>query len=179
MDIQQISALIETLAALGFSTSTSRKLVFNACFRQKEFIIKERIGFGEDIIHYQLYFKEDAAAKKLTSTYYDATLRTAIAIPTSIIDGVDILSLDKSMSAVNWQVLSENHFPDDIEITNKDTWMQEAAIEEMIKELEVLGSTGEGLELANTLKYKYWIDLDLQSMIPNLATLKSRYELAQ
>ena len=59
MDIQHLSVWMETLSSLGFSSSTGRALVFNACLGQKDFIIRERRGFGEDIIQYQLFFKED------------------------------------------------------------------------------------------------------------------------
>jgi hypothetical protein len=179
MDIQHISALIEILSSLGFSTSVSKTLVLNACFRQKEFIVKERMHFGDDTINYQLFFKEDTAIKKLVCTYYDATLRKAVEIPASIINGVDVPNLEKRMGALNWQMVSENNSTDDFKIADKSTWKQEAAIEEIIKELEVLGSTGEWHALANTLKYKYWIDLYLQSMINDLATLKNKYELTQ
>ena len=86
-------------------------------------------------------------------------------------NGVDVLALDKSMRAVDWQMPLENNSSDDFIMTDRDTWTMETTIDEIIKELEVLGSTGEGLEVANTLKYKYWIDAsftkhDTQSVNP-------------
>ena len=72
-------------------------------------MIRERMCFGADTINYQLYFKEDTASKELTCSYYDATLRKAVEISTPVVNGIDVLSLEKRMSAVNWEMPSEDN----------------------------------------------------------------------
>ena len=178
MDIQHISALIETLATLGFSSSVGRALLFNACLQQKNFTVREQMCFGEDTVNYQLYFKEDAS-KNLICSYYDATLRKAIEIAASVISGVDVLDLEKRMSGVNWQMPKEDSSADNLQIADKSTWKQEAEMEAITMELERLASTEEGAGLANRLKYKFWAELSLQNMISEPSALKSRYELSQ
>src|SRR3954471_11835885 len=90
MDIEHISALIEMFSSLGFPASANRQLLFYACFRQKSFVIGVRMCFGEDTMNYQLHFKEDNASGRLTCAYYDATLRKAVGIAASVINGVDV-----------------------------------------------------------------------------------------
>ncbi|TKK64702.1 hypothetical protein FC093_21890 [Ilyomonas limi] len=179
MDVQHLSALIEMLSSLGFSASTGRILLFNACIRQKQFVIRERMCFGEDTINYQLSFHEDITSKRLTCSYYDATLRKAVEISASLINGVDVLELEKQMQAVDWQMPPENSSSDGFIIADKNTWKQEATIEEITRDLEALTSSAEGAVLANLLKYKFWTDITLQSTISELTVLKSKYELSQ
>jgi hypothetical protein len=164
MDIQHISALIETLSALGFSSSTSRTLLFNACLRQNNFRINERMCFREDIINFQLYFKEDTSSKKLTCSYYDTTLRKTVEIAASVINGIDVFELEKRMHAVDWQMPAEANAAGTFNISDKNTWKDEETIETITKDLEILGSTVEGVSLANLLKYKFWTDMNLQYM---------------
>jgi len=83
------------------------------------------------------------------------------------------------MAAVNWQMPSENSSPDNLQIADKATWKQEATIEEITSDLELLGATAEGVSLASVLKYKFWTDPFLQSKIPELQSLKSKFELSQ
>lgn len=177
MDIRNISKLIETLAELGFPSSTGKTLLFNTCLHQKSFAIREQMCFGEDIIYYQLYFKEDAS-KKLICSYYDATLRKAVEIPALVVNGMDVSDLEKRMRAVIWQIPSEDN-TGAFDISDKNTWKQEAEIEVITKDLETLGSIAEGADLANMLKYKFWVNPNFQSMIPELISLRSRYELTQ
>jgi len=179
MDIQHISALIETLATLGFSSSVGRALLFNACLQQKNFTVREQMCFGEDTVNYQLYFKEDNASGRQTCSYYDATLRKAVRIAASVINGVDVLDLERRMAAVNWQLPSENSSPDNLQIYDKTTWQQEATIEEITRDLEVLSTTAEGVAVANTMKYKFWTEPLLQNTKMELPILKSKYELSQ
>src|SRR4051794_30608609 len=103
MEIQHISALIEMLSTLGFPASANRQLLFYACLGQKQFVVGSRIYFGEDIMNYQLHFKEDNASGRLTCVYYDATLRKTAEIEASVINGVDVSDLEKRMTSVNWQ----------------------------------------------------------------------------
>jgi hypothetical protein len=179
MDIQHISVLIETLSGLGFSSSIGRTLLFNACLQQKEFSIKERMCFGGDTINYQLYFKEDTASKNLSCSYYDATLRKAVEIAGSVVNGIDVVELEKRMGAINWDMLSEGIAPGTFNISDKSTWKQEETIEKITKDLEILGSIAEGAPFANLLKYKFWKDSRLRNSIPELETFKSNYELSQ
>lgn len=179
MDIQHFSALIETLSALGFPASTNRNLLFNTCLRQKSFVIRDRMCFGEDTITYQLYFKEETASKKLICAYYDATLKKAVEIAATVVNGIDIQDLQKRMAAVNWQMPSEISSSGNFKIEDKNTWKQEAVIAEITRELETLAETDEGAYLANLLKYKFWTNSSLQDLVPKLSRLKGMYELNQ
>ena len=57
--------------------------------------------------------------------------------------------------------------------------MQEAAIEEITRDLELLSATVEGDAVANTMKYKFWTEPLLQNTKIELTFLKSKYELSQ
>jgi len=84
------------------------------------------------------------------------------------------------MDAVNWHMQAKNDDSNDaVDPADNTTWEQEAIVERIINDLEQLAAIDGGAAIANTLKYKCWADLDLQRLIPELAMLKSRYELSQ
>ena len=76
-------------------------------------------------------------------------------------------------------MLLENSSSDNLQIADKTTWQQEAYIKEIVADLEVLAAIQECAALANALKYKFWIDTALQSTVPELQYLRSKYELIQ
>ncbi|TKK71449.1 hypothetical protein FC093_00005 [Ilyomonas limi] len=179
VNFYEISTLIEALSLLGFPVATNRTLFFNVCLGQKSFVIGEHMRFGRDTVNYQIYFKEDTASKRLTCSYYDTTLRKAVAVSSSIVNGIDVMDLEKRMGEIDWKLPVDHYSLNELDIADKNTWKQEAAVEAVTRDLEVLGSTAEGAGLANMLKYKFWTDLTLQGIIPELPALKSRYELSQ
>ena len=179
MNIQHVTALIEMLSTLGFPAPAHRQLLFYACLGQKQFVVGARIYFGEDIMNYQVHFKEDNASRRLTCVYYDATLRKTVEIEASVINGVDVSELEKRMTSVNWQIPLEDSSSDNLQIADKTTWMKEAIIEEITRDLEIISATAEGAVIANTMKYKFWTEPLLQNTKLELHLIKSKYELSQ
>ncbi len=179
MDIQNIKGIVNLMGALGFSPSMDKKIVYHACFRQKDFSLKEKKAFGDDVMSYQIFFKENAANGKLVCTHYDAALRKNIKIQPVLLNGIDLHQMDERMNNINWEDISQFNGFTQFNLSDKETWKQQAIIEEIILDLEAIASTSEGELFANTLKYKYWADLPLENMIPSLYLLKSKLEFNQ
>ncbi len=179
MDIQNIQALSALLKALEFSSGINEKLIWHACLRQKEFCIKEHKAYGHDCMTYQVFFKENTANGKLVCAYYDAALRKQIQHDTTIVNGINIQKLDYEMKAMNWKNAAQYQSDSEFDLSDMESWKQQADIEKVILSLEVLGATGEGRTIADTLKYKYWIGLSLENMIPNLYYQRSKFEFNQ
>ena len=179
MDVQSIQALAALMKTLGFSSTIDKQLIWYASFRQKEFSIKEHKTFGHDLMSYQIFFKKNEANENLVCTHYDASLRKDIQIQSATVNKIDLQKLDERMKGVNWQDVSQFKMPSELDLSDKKTWQQQASIEELILDLEVLASTDEGQIIADSLKYKYWVDIPLENMIPNLYLLRSKLEFAQ
>lgn len=179
MDIQNIQALSALLRALEFSTEMDEKLLWHACLRQKEFYVKEQKAFGHDLMSYQVLFKENETNRRLVCVHFDAFLRKEIQLESTTIDGINIQKLDDEMKAINWKDSSEFRSASEFNLSDTESWKQQAAIEKVILHLEALAATAEGATVADTLKYKYWIDLSLENMIPNLYHQRSKFEFNQ
>ncbi len=179
MDLQNIETLSALLKALEFSAEMDEKLFWNACFRQKEFCIKEQKVFGHDMMSYQVLFKENIANGKLICAHFDASLRKEIQLEPTTVEGINMQKLDDEMKAINWKDASEFRSTSEYNLSDRESWKQQAAIEKVMLHLETLGATTEGANIADTLKYKHWIDLSLENMIPNLYHQRSKFEFNQ
>ena len=95
MDIQNMQALLDTFASLGFSSATEYQLLYHACLRQKAFSIKEQKVFGTNIVSYSIFLKIKDSENKLICPYYDASLRKEIRIESVSVNGIDSDELEK------------------------------------------------------------------------------------
>lgn len=179
MDIQNIQALSALLRALEFSSEMDEKLLWHACFRQKEFYVKEQKAFGNDLMSYQVLFNENKANGKLICMHFDASLRKEIQLEPATVNGVNIQKLDDEMKAIDWKDASEFRSASEFNLSDRESWKSQAAIEKVLIHLEELAATAEGAIITDTLKYKYWIDLPLETMIPNLYHQRSKFEFNQ
>ena len=179
MELQNIKVLTTLIEALGFSASMGKKIVYYCCLHQKEFSINERKSFGDDVMNYQIFFKENNATGKLVCTHYDAFLRKNISMKSLRVDNVDLHKLDERMKSVNWDELSQFRELTPFDLSDKESWKHFGSLEEIILDLEKLASTDEGRIVGDNLKYKYWIDSPLENLIPNLYLLKSKIEYTQ
>jgi len=179
MDMPNIKALVKLLETLGFSSLLDKKLVYHACFRQKYFSIKEQKAFGEDLMSYEIFFKENEADRKLFCSHYDAALRKAIRIEPAVLNEIDLRQLDDRMKRVNWEQIAQFGTSSEFNLADKETWKEQAWIEQISGDLETLSSTEEGRNVAGCLQYKHWADLPLESMITNLFFIKTKLEYSQ
>lgn len=179
MDIQNMQALLDIFAGLGFSSATEHQLLYHACLRQKAFSIKEQKVFGTNIVSYSIFLKIKDSENKLVCPYYDASLRKEIRVDPVTVNGIDSDELEKRMRALDWKQLSGAGSIAKVKLTDKKTWEEHMIAENIIGDLEKLAETGEGSRVADVLKYKYWVDLPLEQFVPNLQLLKGRLEMSQ
>lgn len=179
MDIENIKALRDLMECLGFPSTLDKKIVYYACLRQKEFSIKEQKAFGNDVMSYQIFFKESAGSGKPVCTHYDAFLRMNVQVESLTTNRPDLQRLDERMKGVNWEALSQFTMAPKFNLSDPATWQEQAEVEEIMLALESLASSSDGKMIADGLKYKHWIGLSLESMIPNLYLLKSKFEFSQ
>ncbi len=179
MHLQNIRSLAAVLTRLGFSAGMESQLLYYICLRQKEFVIREQQQYGTDIISYVLFFKRKETGDNWVCSHYDASLRKEIRVTSSVLNPVEIEKAEEQMRAPDWKQLGQLDSGTPIEWEDKKTWEEPMRAQKAIDALEALSATAEGGEIAEVLKFKYWVDLPLEKLIPHLPVLKSRLELSQ
>ncbi|MBE7174242.1 MAG: hypothetical protein INR73_26955 [Williamsia sp.] len=179
MDTKNIQSLMESLVRLGFSPAVEHQLLYHICLRQKEFAVRERKAFGADIVSYSIACKIKENGTKWTCTYFDAILRKEIGTEPHLLNGTDVAKVEERMRGINWQELAYVGSAPVIQTEDKKTWEAPVLADEVMGDLEALSITPEGRDVADILRYKYWVDTPLDRLIPNLSVLKTRLELSQ
>ncbi len=179
MDIQNMQALLDTFNSLGFSSEAESQLLYHSCLRQKAFSIREQKVFGTDTVSYSIFLQTRDLENKLICSYYDASLRKEIKVDPITVNQIESDKLEERMKALDWKQLSGTTSMARVKLTDKKTWEEQMMTESIICDLEKLAVTQEGKRVADTLRYKYWVDLPLEQFLPNLLLLKSRFEISQ
>jgi len=179
MNIQNVASLAETLQSFGFASDLEYRLLQNICFRRPDFIIKERMLKGADIMNYSLSFKSSDNEGDYECIYYDATLRKEIIITSVVINSINTKELEKLMQEIDWSADFDQHIEKQFLIESKDSWAREEKIDKVVAQLHSLASIEEGANIADCLKFKFWCDTPIHEMINNLNVLKSRFEISQ
>lgn len=178
MNIPNISALAKQLENLGFG-DLGYPLLKRICFKPSHFSIIQKIEKGNDQLSFEMHFEKRGSDGEYTMVYYDAILQPEIILNTEPVNRVNIPSLEKQMSDVDWKkafnLTERKPWHDD----NKSSWEQEQKIEMIINELAQLESTEEGKLLSSTLKFKYWNGTAYDELFDNISSGKNKAEISQ
>lgn len=122
MNIQNVASLAESLHSFGFGNELGYRLLINICFRRPDFIIKERMVKGVDIMNFSLFFQSGGNEDEYEyeCIYYDATLRKEIIIPSTVINGINTKELEKLMQEIDWSIDFEKHSEQQFLFENND-----------------------------------------------------------
>jgi hypothetical protein len=158
--MENLASLAEALEKLGFHASLQTSISTFINLQLHRFNVHYKAVKERDVIQFNLFFQKKENA--YSCLYYDAILRKEIVLPDTIVDNVPIKDLGVQMSAIDWKGLFD----------------KEQNIESIIRNLNVLQSSKEGKEFAESLKAKYWFDTPLETIM-NISFIKSRFEITQ
>lgn len=161
MNEKNIEMLKARLLQLGFDASVETMLRCNICFMPTSFDLVHIVHSAND--RFQFAVRIESAEKAMyTVRYYNATLCKNVLIPQ------EFESLDQEMGRINWEEVFEGK-------TNRQSIGQTSLLSAsaVLQKLSSLGST------ADLLKYKHWNGTVLESMLNNISSLRSEWELAE
>jgi len=179
MNVQNISALSHSLQELGFENTIAHQLLKSICFKASNFAIHQRIIKGNDVLNFYLTFEKGGNNNAYHCVYYDAVLRKEIEIPNVNINQIVVKELDKKMAEVDWTNAFGFQETKKLQLEDKATWVEPEKIENIVADLCALETSGEGKEIADRLKIKYWCDIQGHETMVNLASLRSKFEINQ
>jgi len=148
-----VKALKEQLLLLGFPEGLENALRSKICFQPEGFMLHHRFIKEADVVEFGLQF--DFAYNRYAFSFYDAVLRKKIQLDDSVIE------LDRTMQAVNWNAIDPER------------------VDAVTSSLNALASTEEGLLQSALLKLKHWAGTAVEELMPNLSSLRSKYEISQ
>ena len=165
------------MISLGLPAHIEFHLRANICLQQDQFQVSHRQVKEQDIMNSVFYFerKED----EYCCSYYEACLRKKIFVPDMVVNEIDVKELDERMSKIDWQNLHLDNPGKRLQSENRSAWQREEAIENIVIDLKKLLITPEGLQLAERLKIKFWMDTPFMFLISNISIIKNQYEISQ
>jgi hypothetical protein len=169
MNEKNIEIIKDQLLSLGLPSDIEIDLRMNICLQQDQFQVSHRQVKEQDIMNFVFYFERKESG--YCCSFYEACLRKKIFIPDSIVNEIEVWKLDEKMYKINWQILLST------KVRSADQEFE--AIENVISDLKKLSVTPDGLQIANRLKIKFWMDTALAALIPNIAVLRNQYEISQ
>lgn len=177
MNEKNVETIKGQLASFGLPADIESDLRANICFQMDQFQVNHRQVKDQDIMNSVFYFERKES--EYCCSYYEACLRKKIFVPDIVVNEIDVKELDERMSKIDWQILLSNNLGRRQQSENKSPWQREEAIENIVVDLKKLSVTPDGLQLAERLKIKFWIDTPLVFLIPNIGALKNQYEISQ
>ena len=140
----------------------------NICLQQEQFQVSHRQVKEQDIMNSIFYFEKRDS--EYCCSYYEACLRKKIFVPDIVVNEIDVKELHERMCKIDWQIVLSN---------NSGRSLQFEAIENIVVDLKKLSVTPDGLQLAERIKIKCWMDTPLVFLIPNIGLLRNQYEISQ
>lgn len=178
MNIENISALANQLHALGFG-DLGYSLLKRICFKLNDFCITQKVGRGNDGLNFEIYFEKKDISGEYVLKYYDAILLQEELQWTDEINGVNIPSLEKIISAIDWKKAFELNQQKSWDATDKSAIANEIKIESVITDLNLLDTTDEGKSIASALKLKYWTGSGYVDLFGAINSSKPKGEINQ
>lgn len=177
MNEKNIESLKVQLISLGLQPDIEYELRANICLQPDHFQVSYRQTKEADTINSIFYFERNESC--YGCRYYEACLRKKISLPAILLNEVDVNELHERMSIVNWDIGFSNNSMNKVQREKTSAWQREEAIESIVTDLKKLSVTSEGLQLAERLKIKFWLDTPLVTFIPNVSVLRNQYEVSQ
>ncbi|MES2329995.1 MAG: hypothetical protein V4539_10355 [Bacteroidota bacterium] len=161
MNKANMEAIKARLNALGFDLQVEEKLTAQVCFNPAAFDLGFCKTSGEDKCTFLVHF-ERADDRQYEVAFYTACLHKGF-----VLSGSSRV-VTEQMEKIDWNQIAyyRNSFAVPVELSVLQSAY--AVLQEAAK-----------LSDASLVLYKYWAGTTLESLIPGVASLKSRYELSQ
>lgn len=178
MNIQNISALVKQLQLLGLE-ELGYPLLKRISFKPNSFHISQKIERFKDVINLQLFFEKRSSEDIYDLVYYDAILQQEMNLSDSIINGINLISLEKQMGSIDWKKAFELEEKKTWNSDDKTSWEKEQKIEAIISDLCTLEASEEGKAFSVSLKLKYWKGTSYHELFESINIPKSKAEVFQ
>jgi hypothetical protein len=178
MNMENISALAEQIAALGFE-SAGYSLLKRICFKPERFTLSQKLEKSNEEISFQLFFERNEKGDNYFLRYYDAILETELSFTDTTVNGVDITALEKQMTGIDWKKAFDFSEKKRWTPNDKAGWENEEKIETIILSLAALEITEEGKSVSAALKLKYWTGSAYFEIFDSINQPKGKAEISQ
>ena len=125
MDIQNISSVTDTLHSLGFASHLGNKLLRHICFRKPEFVLKERMTIGSDIVNFNLVFSVNLRGMNMHVYTMMPHFVKEINVTGSVINGVKRKSWKERCRKLIGTLITKNKIDKEFQSEEKDSWLRE------------------------------------------------------
>ncbi|MES2331144.1 MAG: hypothetical protein V4539_16185 [Bacteroidota bacterium] len=160
MNKQNIERLAARLEALGCEPSIKHRLAAYACFAPAQFEIRHYTILTDGAIEFFVH------CVKADQGLYDAVSYTAVLKRKSTV-ALGMEALDEAMGRIDWERLYAAR-----ETVTEIGYDEAVNAADTLKQLHEVDSSG-------LLRFRHWAGTTLENLIPNVAVLKSQYELSQ
>ena len=178
MNIENISALARQLQSLGFENA-GYSLLKRISFKPENFILSQKMERAKDKLSFQLFFEKEVSKGMYVLLYYDAILQKEMPLIDAAINGINIISLEKSMSEIDWKSAFDFVTKKQLNLEDKASWEKEQKVESVIEDLSELEKFEDGKVVSVGLKLKYWAGIPYQEIFGNISPLKNKSEVSQ
>ena len=178
MNIENISALVGQLQSLGFENA-GYSLLKRISFKPENFILSQKMERAKDKLSFQLFFEKEVSKGMYVLLYYDAILQKEMPLIDAAINGINIISLEKSMSEIDWKSAFDFVAKKQLNLEDKASWEKEQKVESIIESLSELEKSEDGKAVSVELKLKYWAGIPYQEVFGNISPLKNKLEVSQ
>jgi hypothetical protein len=178
MNIQNITALATQLNFLGFG-DWSCQLLKRISFRPESFYLVYKTEKNKDRLSFEIFFEKKFQDDMYALVYYDAILQQEIILSDIQVNGVNPVSLEKQMAAIDWKKAFDLEEKKSWNADDKASWEKEQKIEVVMASIEALESTDESKQVAAALKFKYWTGASYYELFGNINVQKSKADISQ
>lgn len=152
MNSDQEKELIDFLKSIGFEGSEfTVELKKKIALETPHFNLKYKTGYGDDLMFFDLHFKQDHQFNAYRLEKYKATHRKPIIIDHKIINEVNTETLEQMMQRENWDDYFGKHL-------GYEHGLHKLFVKSMLSMLNKLseGQNLDGIKIQEELMFKYW-----------------------
>jgi hypothetical protein len=160
MDKVNMERIKARLIGLGFDQMVEEKLMAQVCFGAAAFDLRFDKEVGEDSCTFLV--RVQRIDEQYSIVYYNAYFRKGFALPEST------LKLAARMPNINWNQMAHS-------LSSVGFYVDLPVLQDAFTLLREIKKVPE----SSLILYKYWAGTTLESLVPDVVTLKNKYELTQ
>lgn len=176
MDITNVSSLDKALKSLGF-LDMGYSLLKRIAFKPQNFILSRKVQRDENLLTFNFYFQTSTEGNRYCLAYYDAILHKEL--PVSVINGIDISSLEKEFALINWKEAFDINSSENWDYDDESRIQNELEVEKVFEKISLIETSEQGKVFANNLKFKFWANSNYQELFGTITPIKTKSEISQ
>lgn len=148
------------LIGLGFDSQVEEKLMGQICFGAASFDLRFDKVVGEDSCTFLVHCER--VGDQYSISYYNAFFRKGFALPAST------AKFETRMGNINWKQIAHS-------LASVGFYVDLSVLNDAFGLLREIRAIAE----APLILYKFWAGTSFESLVPDVVTLKNKYELTQ